>query len=205
MAGSVFGPILTEGDVRHAAEDTLKLWMPDYLAEVADQHGLARGALPNIRSWETAPVFEQWPEDQLPSLVVVTPGTNEAAEWHDKQMTVSWTIGAAIVVSAKDRETTSDLIGFYAAAARALMIQKGSLGGFADETHFMAERYDDHPLPEQERTLRTAVLSFSVIVPNMNKRYGGPSVPGDPTADPGSWPIVASVDEKVQLIGVNDA
>lgn len=205
MVSSVYGPILTEGDVRHATQDTLKLWMPDYLAEVAAQHGLARAALPNIRSWEAAPVFEEWPEDQLPSLVVVTPGTNEAAEWHSKEMTVAWTVGAAIVVSAKDRETTSDLIGYYAAAARALMIQKGSLGGFAIETHFMAERYDDHPLPSQERTLRTAVVSFSVTVPNMNKRYGGPSEPGDPTVDPGEWPIVATVDETVQLIGVDNA
>lgn len=198
MPSNLYGPIITEGDVRHAAEETLTLWMPSYLGEVAAQHGLTRGDLPDIRSWTMAPVFEEWPEAQLPSVVVVTPGTNEAAEWHNKMMTVAWTIGVAIVVSAKDREATGDLIGYYAAAARALMIHKGSLGGFATETHFMAERYDDHPLPEQERTLRTGVVTFSVIVPNMNSRYGGLAVPGDPTVDPGESPIITHVDEVVQ-------
>lgn len=199
MASEVYGQILTEGDVRHAVEDTLKMWLPAYLGEVADQHSLDRGQLPDIRSWVNAPVFEEWPETQLPAVIVVTPGTNSAPEMLNRMVTVDWSIGIAVIVSAKDQETTGDLIGMYAAAARTIMVQKGSLGGFAVESHFLAERFDEHPIPEQFRTLRTAVVSCGVTVAGMNSRYGGPVVPPvDPTADPDDWPTIATVEEHLE-------
>lgn len=198
MTTSIYGTILTAQDVTKAAEDTLKAWSPAYLAEVGVQHGLARGDLPEIRSWEAWPVFEQWPENQLPAIVVVTPGTNAVPEMLNKQATVAWSIGVAIVVSARDEEATADLIGYYSAAVRALMIQKGSLGGFAVETSWVSERFDDIPILEQARTLRTAMVMFSTIVEGMVQRYGGPAEPpDDPTADPGSSPIITSVTETV--------
>lgn len=193
----VYGPILTEGDVRHAAEETLKLWLPSYLGEVAAQHGMARDTLPLIRSWKAVPVFEQWPEEQLPAIVVVAPGTNSVPEKMDNKITVGWSLGVAVIVSAKDEESTADLIGLYSAAIRALLSHKGSLGGFAEGSTFMSERFDEHPIPEQGRTLRTAMVMFSVLVAGMNKVRGGPRVADDPTVEPEPWPIVTSVHETV--------
>lgn len=195
----IYGPILTEGDVRHAVEDTLRLWFPAYLSEVASQHGMARGTLPHIRSWKSVPVFDQWPEDQLPACIVVTPGTNNLPEMLNKQATAAWTVGVALVVSAKDEESTGDLIGYYSAAVRALLVHKGSLAGFASETHWTSERFDEHPIPEQSRTLRSAMVMFSVTVPGLHLRYGGPAVPpDDPTVDPGEWPTITLVTETVE-------
>lgn len=190
---SIYGNIKTEGDVRHATEETLRLWLPSYLGEVAAQKDLDRDTLPMIRSWKAVPTFDQWPEDQLPAAIVVTPGTNNVPERLNREFTVDWSVGVAVVVSAKDEVSTADLIGYYAAAVRVLMIQKGSLGGFAEETHWMSERFDEHPIPEQSRTLRTAMVMFSVTVAGMNQRYGGPANPGDPTEDPGSWPTIETV------------
>lgn len=193
----VFGPIITSNAVRKAVEATVKLWLPTYTAEVVAQAGLPRAPLPDIRSWKSWPDFYVWPEDQFPACVVVSPGTNGEPEMHNRQITVPWTAGVAIVVSAKDAESTADLIGYYAAAVRALLVQNGSLGGFAVETSFMAERYDEHPLPDQGRTVRTAMVTVSVLVEGINNRYGGPPTPDNPTEDPGVWPTIHEVDETV--------
>lgn len=197
----IFGPIVTEKDVRAAVEGTVKMWLPTYCHEVAARQGHPRTFLPAIRSWRAWPEFTKWPEDQLPAVVVVTPGTNDPPEKLDRQLSVSWTIGVGIIVAARDADSTADLIGMYAAAVRVLLTHKGSLGGFAEHSEFVAERYDD-ALTQQEmdRTLRTAMVTYSVLVKGIHNRFGGPKVPDptdDPPEDPGDWPIITHVDETI--------
>lgn len=196
MSSSPYGEIRTEGDVRHAAENTLKRWIRQYIGEVGAQHGLARDAIPQIRSWTASPEFEQWPEEQLPAIVVVTPGTVAPPERYDESFSIAWTLGVAIIASARDAESTGDLIGYYEAAVRTLLIQKGSLGKFATASDWEASRFDEHPLPGQNRTLRTVMVTFTVTVPKMSQRYGGPT---DPAVDPSEWPTITSHDEEIDV------
>jgi hypothetical protein len=71
---SAIGPIVSGHDVEQATLAVLRRWMPTYLAEAERQTGRVVGSLPVIRGWTVATTFDKWPEDQLPAIVLISPG-----------------------------------------------------------------------------------------------------------------------------------
>lgn len=192
---TVFGPVLTNLDVEAAVIATVKTWLPDYLAEVGAQKGFARGSLPLFRSY--VPVFslDRFDEEQLPSCIVVAPGTIDQPEIRRQAANVRWAVGIGCMVSGKDSDGTRKLAAVYTAAVRTLILQKRSLGGFAEGVVWLSERYDALPALEGERrTLGAGVLQFGVDVNAVSQVYGGPTVASvDPAVPPADWPEVDTV------------
>ena len=124
---SPFGTIITPSQVEVWVEDFAKKWFVEYLAEVERQLGLDPQTYPDLRSYVRANDFDHWPEDQLPSLMVMNMGLADEPIKRNGGWDAKWMIGAAIIVSGYDRNATRDLMNNYGAAFRAMILQTRSL------------------------------------------------------------------------------
>jgi hypothetical protein len=189
---SAIGPIVTGAEVEQAALDVLRRWSSTYLAHLEVQHGLEPGALPRLRAWTTAPEFEKWPEDQLPAVLLVSPGISEeplpdGAGYYR----VRFSLGVAVIVSAASLADTARLAKWYGAVMRTILLQHQSLEGFAGGITWVDENYDDVP-SEDTRTLGASQSIFAVEVRGFARRWNGPAtpfrLPGDDPDGPPSEP-----------------
>lgn len=199
---SIFGPIPTADDVESAVLTTLKLWFTTYLIEYQLQAGLMASRddeqkLLPIKSWLKANQLNKENADQLPSLVVVSPGLSNGVrpkKEGDGSLRVSFTIAIGVFASANNRENTLKLVRIYAAVVRMIMLQKQALGGVSDGVTWVDESYDDNFQFVDNETLSACEVVFEVEVSGFGNARGGPVVP-DPTPDlPGSdWPLAETV------------
>lgn len=193
---SIFGEIIDAGIVEEAAADTLRQWFLTYTRELELQLGLTQDSIPQPRSYTVATEIDRDVEDQLPAVVVVSPGISDEPKMEgDGSYRVTWSVGIGVFASAKDRSSTSVAIRRYCAIVRAIVLQKASLGGVASGTRWLDENYDDMDF-DDGRTIGVGTVLFEVEVHNAVTRRGGPAVPTapDPDEQPGSnWPVADPV------------
>ena len=158
----------------------------DYLDEVERQHGLTAGTLERPRAFVVA---ERFPEDQLPAIVVESPGTADlpAADGQGRYM-VRFELELAIHVAAGTGAI--ELAKLYALALRALAVQQPS--ALFMGVDWIRERY---PRPELVggRTFYTAAVELEVQVPDVTDRHAGP--PDEP-----GWPDVDTAAARVARV-----
>lgn len=196
MASNPFGAFVTGADVRAAVTAHLRMWTPTYIAEVARQHGWEGAALPPFRAYVTSAAdVESWPEDQLPTCVVIVPGTLAEPVRHGTVYRVRWAVGIGVVASGRDRDESHDLATLYGAAVRNACLQQPSLGGFAVGVTWSDERYDELDDAEGSRTIAAGRIIIGVDVDDAVDTAAGPTSPHDPATDPADeWPHVVTVD-----------
>jgi hypothetical protein len=170
--------------------------MPRYVREVERQEGREPGSLATPRGYIAASQFQHWPEDQLPVVVVVSPGfARPPRTAGDGRVRAYFSIGAGVIVSAARREAARENGQLYAAAMRALVMQNESLDGFATGVELLDEDYSDFPFIST-RTLMSARVVFVVAVDDVvtvglgtGGPWGPPIDPPNPV-DPPEWPRV---------------
>lgn len=205
-SSNLFGPILEASQVERDFLDTLKEWMPDYLTELARMTGY-EGTYDTPRTWTTLNRFDNWPELGPPMVLIMSPGLAEVPKKKgDGSYWAKWIVGVALVVSARDQESTNQLSKIYAAAARSSLLQHPSLQGECQGLDWTDEKYTDLPPNEQDRTLAAATLMFHAEYKDVVDDSYGPSTPTDPPHDnPGPWPTVApegsTVEVDIEAIG----
>jgi len=207
----IFQRIVSANQVEEAVRDTLKLWMPVYLQEMELQLGRTRKKVPVPRSFMVAGELEQLRENQLPGILVQSPGLT-GVPWHDGEgmYTATWRIISTALVSALDQESTRAVAKLYGAAMRGILVQKPTLGEFAINTKWTSESYNDLPTPDGERNLTLVSIWCEVTVEDVVNKMGGPRTyptpdPPDPATQPGSqWPLVEEVDIDVELEAIDD-
>lgn len=191
----MFGPIVSGRDVRLAMVAHLKKWFPTYLAEVCRNANRDPEKVPGFRSWVSAlDIEDRYEEHQLPSCLVVAPGLLTDPEKMSGKWQAVWSVSVAAVVASQDRENTFELTELYAAAIRAAVLHKPSLGGFATATDWIGERYDEIP-NDTLRTLAAGAVQFGVAVDNALEVNAGPDEPGQ---DPAERPTFLTVDNTVE-------
>jgi hypothetical protein len=197
---SVYGQIITRKDVRMAALNHLQNWLPAYLAEIGDQQGLPRtgdGSIPAVRSYSgSGKGLSLNAGNQLPACVVICAGTvGGRTENHGNgDISAEFAVGIGFIVSATDWDATNDLLGYYTGAARALFLQHPSLGGFAADTRWIDETFDELPFKDA-RTLAGGIVNLGVRVDwVVNSRAGLKEPPADPSADPGDFGQIHTAD-----------
>lgn len=186
----LFGSIVHPRLIAEWVRDHLQAFQEDYLAEVERQTDrLAPRDLPVIRSWEMAPDVERWPEDQLPAAVIVVPRTDgEPRMDGEGNYRVDWVVDIGLIVSARDEESTEELVGLYAAAFFAAIAQSKSMGGRFAETRPTGIDLD---VIGDDRTIGIARLRFIASVENVVNAYLGPPQPSEnPYDDPDDGPTV---------------
>jgi hypothetical protein len=199
---TIFGRIVDADDVEQWCLQELRIWAGTYLAEKERQKGLEAGYLQRPRSWQIAPSFDNWPEDQVPGIIVQSVGLAEAPLKDGRgSYRARWEIGLGCVVSARTQEETHRMAGLYVAAFRALLIQRPSLGGRAAGVVWQDEDYTQL-LYDDLRTLGAGMALFTVEVEDVTSWGMGPNtpdVPNDPDTDPWpAYPIVLTHEEQVE-------
>lgn len=193
---TIFGQIITRDDLENAAKTTLQTWLSTYLAEVERQSGVVAGSYERPRSYSTTNDFEKFDEAQTPAIIIVSSGLIGAPI---KQGTgtyrTTWALGVGVVCSGSDEGDVRTMVNIYTAAIRTLLVQRPSLGQFAQGLNYEDEKYDE-VTGAKRRTLQAGYIVCSVEVDNVVDASGGPitpSDPPDPATDPiTDWPIAES-------------
>lgn len=198
----VFGRVVTGTDVERAVLDTLKAWMREYLAWVERHAERSPRSLQMPRSWVSATEVERWPEEQLPSVLVLNTGLAEPPERDGEgAFRASFAVGIAVIVSAKDRAETDELSKLYVTAIRAALLQHPSLGGFADAVEWVDENYDALPAGpggSRRRQLAAGQVVFRVTVGDVLVSPGGPTAPRDNPYEEPEWPFAETVEVTIE-------
>jgi hypothetical protein len=198
----IFGQILTSDAVEQAVVDTLLLWLPTYLAEMERQTGRDPQSVPMPKSVVRQDDINDmdYTEENIPMLVVSVPGTTEPPRKDGGgRYSTTWICGVGFVVAARDQYTTRRLSRLYIAAARAILVQKQSLGNFAEAVYWVGEEFNDIP-KQKKASLAAGQSMFLVVVPDFMQDHGGPMepVPTPDLPDPvGDWPTVIEADVEV--------
>lgn len=196
---SVFGPIISAFEVEHALAACVRIWIRDYLAEMARQRGLPPEGMPPFRSIVASGHAERWPEDQLPALLIVSPGLAETGarrslEVHgDGGYVARWRVDCVSEVSARGNRQAVMLARLYTAAVRTLVVQQPLRDGVSDpppwlrRIDWIGERYDLRD-GAVERTRCAGTTSFVVEAVDVSTRGLGPREPFYPPTDGGEPP-----------------
>jgi hypothetical protein len=193
---TIFGPIIDAADVEEKLTSHLKMWLPTYLAEVAEQNGLERGAFATPRSWTNSPSFEldERLMGQFPAILVVVPGLTETPKKEgDGSYRCTWGAGVAVVVQAKNADGASKLAKRYGAAIHTLLIQKKGFDPNVMGLTWEGEAYDDVPSSEG-RNMASARVVLGIEYRHVSTEAAGPAIADPPHADPTDpyppWPTV---------------
>lgn len=202
---NLYKRIVTPQAVERAMAATLALWMPDYIGELEriEDYDVGQIALPE--GYITASQFAKWPPDQLPLILVLSPGLAKApARQHGSSYEAEWRIDVVGIVSDTDEENTRQLASAYAGAIRSAVLQhkmlKSSLhpDGFAQFTKWRDEKYSDIDFADS-RTLDSCKVSFTVGVEDVVTEQAGPREPSsEPGVDPGPLRKVEKVEVTVE-------
>jgi hypothetical protein len=199
---SIFEAIKIADDLETKTLETLEAWFKTYSREVELQQSIDEDSLPLPRSFITAERLDRESADQLPAIVVVSPGLSGKTPKQEGDGTFRcfFHIAIGVFVSSNSRANTKRLVRLYTAIARTIILQKQSLGGYADGTTWLDESYDDNFGFTDEQTMGAGQVVFEVEVAGVVNRRGGPAVPfeppplPDPDTQPGSdWPTVDTV------------
>lgn len=180
--------------VEDAVIATIKEWIEVYLREIEMQWGVTEN-LPVPRSYNVGAEFDKWAEDQLPAVILISPGTSDRPSADGEGgFNAPFRVSICIFATGNTRENTRRNAHLYGGAVRAMLLQKRSLGGISDGATWEGEDYDQGPT-EKGRTIGSVVVDFVFNIPGVVYRTGGPPTPPDPDNQPGEpWPTVQSGD-----------
>lgn len=201
---TIFQPIFDASLLSKSVIVTLQKWFPTYLEELRIQRN-ETSALPEPRAYLTRNEFTSFPDESMPMVVAVSPGTvSEPMRDGDGRYSAWYGLGLGIVAAANTESNSDRVAKEYAAVARTILLQKQGLDGAWEYggIEWADEGFDDLPDPAQERTMRASLLMFRVLVYNVSTKFAGPAHPVEPGPEqPGSdWPTVESTEIEVEVI-----
>jgi hypothetical protein len=196
------GPYITGGDVEHAVLDTLRLWLPSYLADGERKHDLEPGAVPEPRGWTvTGRSLEKFTSDQLPCVIVMAGGilSRPLAAGMPGALTGIWSLDVGVIFNAAWGQDSRTYAQLYIRAVSLIMLQR-PLENLLSAVNFNGEQYDELDF-SQTRTYSAALAAFTIEVDGILNKDGGPppfvGPPDVPTSPFYPWGEVKETDIKV--------
>jgi hypothetical protein len=183
----IFGSVIDSGRVEQAVSATLEAWLPSHLHNQETENGLPTGKIPRPRSWPPVSEFDPRPHEQLPSVVIVSPGTTAVGPREAKgKHRATWRVEIAVCVAGRDEPQARKLAAMYIAAVRSALVQNPTLGGFAERTDWAGEDNTVGAVDRQPRAIYGAY--FDVTVEAVVDHRAGPATPPDDPYDPPDAP-----------------
>lgn len=203
---TLYERIVTGNDVEQWVVALLKKWSCNYLVELERQHGYEPGTLPGVRGWALGPTFDKWPEDQIPGVLVVSPGlvpppTRDGYGVYRAR----WRIDVGCICSARTQQQSHEQAMLFVAAHKAIVVQHPSLEGWATGMQWLDESYD--PLTfDDTRSLYAGYASFAIEVDDVLTSLAGPTGdPHEPCTDPWSPEVVVeTVDVEIDNYTIDE-
>jgi hypothetical protein len=207
MTNSIFGQVIDGAQVEDTVKAHLQNWLPTYVAQLADDRGLDRGAFPLPKQWLNSTEEDtDWEARNLPAILIISSGIDgRPIREGDGSFRAAWVIGIAVVVTAGgvkggkgSRSNTATLARRYGAAIRWAMMQYTSLGNpNVEDVDWIDESYDDVPSDESS-ALASAQLVFRIEMRDVLNDTLGPGEP-DPIPDPipnpyPDWGVLPDID-----------
>ena len=199
---NVYGPLVAGSDVEDHVQEIIARWHPSYLYELERLHGIVPGTLPLIRSMVRSAAIEKFPEDQLPCLMIASPGlTDPPIPDGGGYYIASWRINLAIQVIAGPNRRAQELARWYALVLRSCVEQQQQDPALTRPVHIVRidwrdENYENLD-PINDRTVCIGRVEFAVLVAEVLRRGYGPLEPMIPPQEPGPdapyWPAARSV------------
>lgn len=184
--------IFVPDDLENAVMEELRAWMPSTLYEISIERD--EELLQSPLSYNIRPDNNQFVEDQLPALIIVSPGTlNNPRKSGDQVYEADYRILIVAIISSTGRVNVNRNARIYAAAIRAVLVRRPGLGGIAMGGLWEGESFDEGP-EEQGRSLASITVEFAYTVPNVVQRGGGPATPLVPPQPIPDGPEVTSTD-----------
>lgn len=197
---TVFGTFVPTIAVQDAVRAVLDVWSDTYLAVLERQMGLTVGSLQRPRYIGPSFDNDNWPEGQLPAILIVCPGPTGGLERHGSgQYGGMFAVQVSVLVEDTTEENAIRVASVYQSAIEGELLQRGALGGIATSTE-MRSRLVEAPDPDNNRTLARAVNEFDIFVDAIVTAGAGPATPApptDPEAPVSDWPHVSSTDVTV--------
>lgn len=204
MSVSVFGAFLTSWQLEQATIAHLQEWMPDYLPyverEAIEILGRDIPPLDPVASYTVVPREpDQW--EQLPAILIVSPGVDGMPkEDGGGRYRATFNLGIGAICSTGEEDTSKLFADLYFTAASMIVMDKPSLGGFAEGSQ-METMENDWLSPDRNRTLAATFGNFKVRVAGIRTVTGGPSAHlEDPGTDPGNFPEADTTDLEVSKV-----
>ncbi|HKE81073.1 MAG TPA: hypothetical protein VKB54_17275 [Solirubrobacteraceae bacterium] len=210
---SVFGPLVSAVHVEDHVLRILERWLPSYLYEVERNAGIPVGTLPPIRSVVRSSEIEKFPEDQLPCLMLASPGLTDPPEADGGgYYAATWQINLGIEIVAAPNRKALELARLYALAVRAATVQQQQDPGLEQpvpviRVDWRDERYDVLDSID-DRTVCIGRVELAVTVAEVLQWGLGPLDPLIPPQPPGpvapEWPTAETVITDVQRVGIEE-
>jgi len=164
---SAFGKIVVATQIEYAIRDLLKLYFPMYLREIERIMSWEREELPTPRNYTNRNTFDALPGEELPKVVVISPGLLEPPErvTGDGDYRATWQVGVGVAIAARTEEEADFQVKMYAAAVRGIVLHNKSMG--RDDivgVYWLDENYDDLPIDDQHANYKAAGNFFGVEV-----------------------------------------
>lgn len=213
---SVFGRLVSAYDLESAMVATVKRWINDYLAEIERHHALEVGAIPRPRSYVVSADTEKMPEDQLPAILVESPGLADEPDADGAGVYwAPWTLNLSAQIAARGNRNALRVARLYAAALRLLAVQQQQdpvtnpldmrRVDWIDERYDLLDSIDD-------RTICVGTVELRCEVAGVAQRHTGPldplfpPTPADVPPDPASpeWPDAITYDLDLVKVAPGD-
>lgn len=191
---NVFGASIIDTEIGNAVESTLDTWFATYLSYLDRAligAGINIGSLPTPGSYVHSADPNHFPEEQPPTVVISIPGTLGEPKRDSANYRAFWDLRVVVFVTAPDRASTEALAKYYGAAVRMMLVQKPSLGNFAEGISWRGTQYSTRIADRDQRTLGSCENRFSVDVRDVVQAFAGPITPI--TTIPANWPTVTDV------------
>jgi hypothetical protein len=202
MTASVFGPLVTAADLENHVEVILARWFATYLYEIERNNDLEPGTLPLPRSVVRSSEIEKFPEDQLPCVMIGSPGLTDPPQADGGgYFAATWQVQIGVEVAAAPNRRALELARWYAAAVRACVIQQQQDPGMDTAIQVIRvdwrdERYDVLDSVD-DRTVCVGRVEVAITVAEVLQQGLGPLDPLIPPQPPApvapAWPTATDV------------
>jgi len=196
LPDAIFGDFLLEEEIKQAAEDTIRLWIPTYLALIERRVELPPKTLPLPRSYVHSDegTLTKRPEDKLPCVAILSPGSGKLAPKSDGEGRQRGGVVLNVAVIVTTRSGSASLTSSrYRKALELLLVQNPALGGVAADLFFRGWRNDDLK-PEDNRSMAAGVNVIEALIPNLSQAGAGLKTPLENPYEEPEGTVVTKVD-----------
>lgn len=187
----LYGPIVDGELIETKMIAHLKLWIPDYLAEVERQREVPPESLPGPKSYSQVNEWRKSPEDRLPAVLVLCPGLARPPRREgDGRYTATWAVGVGVVSAGRNVQEVKRNSKLYTAAIRALVLQHPGLPDLdVLGATWEDERYDNIR-EEKTRTIGSGQVMFGLQVRDVTNTNLGTATPQAEPYEEENMPVI---------------
>lgn len=183
-----FGPLVTSPDVDDAVTATILEWFPTYMYRLAEERNLDMNQIQLPKSGQIVTVIDddQFPDYNLPSLIVTTAQTEGAPEQDGNgNYYAAWNVVVSAIVKGRNPLETRQLAGWFEGCVRRLLVQQGT--ALPGEVKWRGSNVAPVVDPTNAgRFLAAGMGNYIVYVDRVVQEGVGPNTSGEeyPPADP---------------------